>query len=314
MFRVFLLLLAILPLDRVEPEGLMADTGWLFPGTIEQSSDVAQASWSNLANLAAEDDSYATSSPTMTVRPRYVQAGDWGIGDIVTAGYTVVGIEFRFSGKTSTSTIGADDIRAIDPATGNPVGDDKGAGSLNTTEAFINVGGAADMWTTGFDRDDLADANFKIRVHLGSALASMTVSLDSFQIKIHYEAGDGPLQSSTAADGMPSAMPSADVSAIAAAVATDASTAPSSADIATSAVGLSAGLLEDANLIGQSPGDGLLIASAAFVDYAFATIAADAALVTQSLDQSLSVLENTIRIPLRSQLVTRRANRARSLR
>lgn len=171
----------------------MAVTAWLFPATLEESSEVTHASWSNLANLSAEDDVYATVALNPTQFAKWIRGSNYGIGSHVPAGATINGIEFRFSGKTSASTIDVADVWLIDPDTGLQAGDDKGAGTLTTTEAFLTFGGAADTWNSGLTRDKLASVSFKVHVHLAVSGAMLTVSLDSFQIRIHYTTGAVPL-------------------------------------------------------------------------------------------------------------------------
>jgi hypothetical protein len=170
----------------------MADTGFLFPDFAEDVVSGAESAWTNLANLTAEDDAYATISLNMGQTARRIQAYDFDIGDVVPIGATIDGIEVQFSAKTSSSTVGIADVWLVDPDTGNQVGDDKGAGTVTTTEQFFTFGGATDKWNwTDVDRTQLASANFKVAIKFNTAAATFTLSVDSVQVKVYYTAAAG---------------------------------------------------------------------------------------------------------------------------
>ncbi len=170
----------------------MADTGWVVCTAAEDVASGADEPWTSLANLTAEDNVYATVSLVPTQTPRRIQGHTFGLAALIPVGATIDGIEVRFSAKTSVGSHTISDVLLIDPDTGNPVGDDKGSGSINAVEAFYTFGGAADKWNwLDVDRTQLIANGFKVGVKFDVATDFVTLSADSIQVRVYYTSGGG---------------------------------------------------------------------------------------------------------------------------
>jgi hypothetical protein len=166
----------------------MADTGWISASAGANSGTVA---WSNASNITTSNNARASVSLSGS-ESGYLMAAFAGISANVPVDATIDGIALRVEGYTSSAV----DFFEAYLGTSVPALMDGGtavkdlAGSIPrgsaTSEAVVEVGGAADLWSqSSISRATLADSAFRVLLYANDA-DSTVVYVDHIQIKVHY--------------------------------------------------------------------------------------------------------------------------------
>ena len=160
----------------------MADTGWLDFVTVKAGTGTPV--WQNPSNAQSEDGNVTTCEGL------YEDIGGWlvaeNIDGSIQAGSTIDGIEVRFKRGSNSAFISLGSLRLHLNET--PSGDDKDDAVVwPTTRTFSSTyGGSTDMWSSGYDYDDVMSADFGVMLRAYGIFGSGIGQIDVVQIKIYY--------------------------------------------------------------------------------------------------------------------------------
>tara|TARA_R100001594_G_C4032333_1_gene261550 strand:+ start:463 stop:1014 length:552 start_codon:yes stop_codon:yes gene_type:complete len=154
-------------------------------GSGDQDDNSGGEAWSNVGNVTASDDTYATCALFPLTSSDFLIGDNFGFA--IPGGATITGIEMAVERKTSVSGVGGDSHVQLLKA-GVQHGDNKSGGhSWPTVEAERSWGGASDMWGGTWTPSDINDANFGLRIAAtGDEVASCTLSVDHIKCTIYY--------------------------------------------------------------------------------------------------------------------------------
>jgi len=169
----------------------MADTGWISPGTMAEYARSSGAVWTDEDQAKTQNDDYAESGIPKTEFSTYLGASNFSFG--IPSGATIVGIETRYEAYSNLygGYVKEEIVRLH--KSGTQSGDDKatGVGVRHTDDeddTYLEHGGAADMWSSGYDYDDVTSSTFGVLYAFNNTedeFAGMAY-VDHIQIKIHY--------------------------------------------------------------------------------------------------------------------------------
>lgn len=168
----------------------MADTGYVFPGTIvsETIAGGNSTDWTNPSNAGADDTSYAVWDVT-TASPDqgpYLKCTNFGFA---LPASTVNGIQceyrrFEGSGTDNITTSHCRIVKGGVISSGN-------VSTMNTTEwatsqEAITEGGAANLWGETWLYTDINDSGFGVAIAVDGAGTTPTASIDYVKLKVYY--------------------------------------------------------------------------------------------------------------------------------
>ena len=156
------------------------NTGAKFPtANSEPGSPLNGKLWTNPDNAHANDGVYATANQTSEQKFQTWKGFGFSIPDGAIITGIVADIEAKVSSGTSTLTIQLTKDGLV--VTGNA----KVTPSFGTSDAVVSSGSSTDLWDTTWLPEDLEKAEFGIII-AGSAVGSLTYSIDYIKITIHY--------------------------------------------------------------------------------------------------------------------------------
>ena len=168
----------------------MADTGWVSPGTATEYFCGGCTSWANDDNIKIQNDTYSESSMDKLDYTQYQSAENFTLG--IPAGSTIDGIEVRYDGYVENSAIQEASIRLH--KNGAPSGTDYGDDAsipTSDTDTYKVDGGPTDMWSSGYDYDDVTDSTFVfyLQMYNSDVVTTYDGYIDHMQIKVYYTPG-----------------------------------------------------------------------------------------------------------------------------
>lgn len=161
------------------------------PGTVVDDASAGSAAWSNPANAAASDDTYATASAAGTVLSRRLKATNFGftIPDGATVDGIVVEAEVKRSGAAS-------EVFAVRVVKGGTVGAQNRASdapaSIGTSDAYKTYGSSSQLWGETWTPADINSSDFGAAVQVTLDTlddTTSTVSVDHIRVTVHYTEG-----------------------------------------------------------------------------------------------------------------------------
>lgn len=171
----------------------MADTGWLDHGTFFNDDYLGGAAWADLTDAVSENAAYASADVVGEDDTDYIRGQN--IDEAIPAGATINGIEFRFKGYHGGVPLAFLTVLYLHKA-GTIAGANKAVALLVPgSNAWSGLrGGPTDMWSSGYDIDDVKDPTFGVKFAIGSS-DTQTLYVDAVQLKIYYDvpSTEGPL-------------------------------------------------------------------------------------------------------------------------
>lgn len=170
----------------------MADTGWKSPGTVSQGGG-GQVSWSNLDNIKASDNTYATCGlPSTDGWADQLEAYNFGFS--IPSNARIDGVEVQIERKASSANKCRDgEVRLIKA--------DGTYGTANradistyypTTDAVASYGGATDMWGETLTESVVEDVDFGVMLYVYLSQYE-NCSVDHIQMKVYYTENTTPI-------------------------------------------------------------------------------------------------------------------------
>ena len=167
----------------------MADTGWLFfDNAVSEAYSGSDDNWDDPGNALIDDVSCASVNGLLDgYNSDYLKL--YGLaGHGIPGGSTIDGIELRIERKSAGGFYSDHVVRLHKDGTAG--GDNKKAGATwpASLEWSGTYGGAADMWSTGYDYSDIIDSGFGVKIAVISvfSLFAFTQSIYRVNIKVHY--------------------------------------------------------------------------------------------------------------------------------
>lgn len=168
--------------------GRKQDTGWIHVGTGAEDSAIGTAAWgADVANIAATDAVYAVTGNLGGNLVTYYLKGT-NLGFSVPGGATIDGIEARLLAKAAgdPGTITTVKIVKSDGSIGAV--NKAGGEALTTSDVSYEYGGVLDLWGETWAPSDINDVDFGFVLSVTGGAGINNVSVDSFEIKVHYTA------------------------------------------------------------------------------------------------------------------------------
>lgn len=171
----------------------MASSGPLSGGTFATAA-FGTNDWANPSNAASSNNAYATCALTDGTEgygnSYYLRATNFGFA--IPAGSTIDGIVAEFEGKYA-GTLEASLATAQLLIGGSLAGQDKGVGSLTTSDAYYVLGGAADKWTLTPSVAQINNSGFGLAIAFYGdvSVGDTVVSIDHIRITVYYTAPAG---------------------------------------------------------------------------------------------------------------------------
>lgn len=170
----------------------MAVTAFKTSGTQTNVDNASGATWSNMANVNASDDAWATASvgsaPNHT---DFMQLTNFGFTDSdIPAGSLIDGVEVsveRSEGSLSTATVNDDTIKLIKG--GVQTGDNKAsATNWPTSDGTVVYGSSTDGWNAGLAQTDIVASNFGVAIagKRSGGTGSEQCRVDHVQLRVYF--------------------------------------------------------------------------------------------------------------------------------
>lgn len=161
----------------------MASQGPLGAGTGSQvSNPIGSNNWTNVTNITASDDAYATCALTAT--SHYAKGDNFGFS--IPSGATIDGIvvEWELS-KTGTGNVFVDQIKIVK---GGTVGstDKTDLSTFATTDTVKSFGGASDLWGETWTDSDINASNFGCVLSCFKITGTPTARIDYVRVTVYY--------------------------------------------------------------------------------------------------------------------------------
>ena len=167
----------------------MADTGWLDHGTFYNDDYLSGVAWTDLTDAVSENAAYASSDVVGEDNTDYLRGQN--IDEAIPAGATINGVEFRAKGYHGGAPVAWIATLKLHK-NGTASGADKALAQFipGSNGWTSTIGGPTDMWSSGYDIDDVKDPTFGVTWAIGSA-DTQTIYIDAVQLKIYYDEPSG---------------------------------------------------------------------------------------------------------------------------
>lgn len=180
--RLGLILILLISGLLAFPEGVPADVATRGA----TANEVVTTGWTNAANAhgTADDNTYATAAPgkNAVVGSRFKT---YGFDSVIPAGSTITAVKIIPQYKVSTTaSIAHLHVQATVAGTDCPT-----TALENTAEPTADTDVTVDVTSCrSWTRDDLLDANFKVRIgaHRGNSNTAVTFSLDRVLVEVTF--------------------------------------------------------------------------------------------------------------------------------
>lgn len=165
-----------------------------LPATVEDKAAVGTVAWSNVGNVKASDNSYATCSfsPSLNQHSHYLIAKKFNL--VLPVGAVVLGISVAVERKAAIPTPGArvSDAEVKLMKTGVIGGEDKAnhpsSGYLSYwhgAEETVSYGGASDLWGRTWTASDLNAEDFGVAISVVNG-DEVVASIDSVSVTAYF--------------------------------------------------------------------------------------------------------------------------------
>jgi hypothetical protein len=170
----------------------MTTAGPNSPGTIVSDATIGTQVWTDPGNAAASDDSRAVAAGlgAANTTSEYLLVTNFGFS--IPGGATIDGITVALErSATQASRVNTNEVKIVK---GGVIGSENKAdgAAWPTTEASLNYGGVADLWSETWSVADINASNFGVVIG-ASATASGTrdAQVDHVTITVDYTEGGG---------------------------------------------------------------------------------------------------------------------------
>ena len=183
----------VTPLYLSESVGAVQNTGWVQASNVAQSGSASFATWSDLANIYADDGAYVTATLAAGQESKVIEVL---FSDVVNAAFTdILGIEVRIEAGASANNAVRPNLVALIDNGGTDLGPFQfkslNLGSneyLTTVDTNYQYGGQTDLWGfKGKTVEDINDGGLRIRFKvINDDGVSRNVRIDDIAVKVHY--------------------------------------------------------------------------------------------------------------------------------
>ena len=155
-------------------------------GTIAENGLGGQPAWSNLANIGASDNSYATVTTVASYSPKTIRLTNFGF--TIPEAATITGIIVTVERKTTDTFSGRPYTGATLRWNGNSYNSKMGV-VWTTSDVTETHGDSTDMWnrtTAIWNPTNINSSTFGVDIGVGAPYVGWTLSIDYIAITVHY--------------------------------------------------------------------------------------------------------------------------------
>lgn len=169
----------------------MADTGFIFPGTMVGNRTISGGVqvWFQEDNAKLDDGNFASYSTVLSAVSSFGLAATNFDFSGIPSGATIDGIEIRVGdyNEDSAADFTFEVLRLILADNSDGAISKHADLSVPTSGAQTDeAGGANDLWTESLSRSDVVDADFGFFIGMDTAATFSTINVDFMQMKVFF--------------------------------------------------------------------------------------------------------------------------------